>query len=63
LRIDHLLLSSSLAGRLKAAGVDRAVRGWDKASDHAPTWIELGGEKKRTRNSGVGQPRSQAYLR
>ena len=53
LRIDHLLLSPSLAGSLKAAGVDRAVRGWDKASDHAPTWIELGGEKKRTRTSGV----------
>ena len=53
LRIDHLLLSPSLAGRLKAAGVDRAVRGWDKASDHAPTWIELGNEEKRTRTSGV----------
>lgn len=53
LRIDHLLLSPSLAGRLQAAGVDRAVRGWDKASDHAPTWIELGDEEKRTRTSGV----------
>jgi exodeoxyribonuclease III len=53
LRIDHLLLSPSLAGRLKAAGVDRAVRGWDKASDHAPTWIELGNEEKRARTSGV----------
>ena len=41
LRIDHLLLSPSLAGSLKAAGVDRDVRGWDKPSDHAPTWIEL----------------------
>jgi exodeoxyribonuclease-3 len=41
LRIDHLLLSPSIAGRLKAAGVDREVRGWEKASDHAPTWIEL----------------------
>src|SRR5580704_15046025 len=41
LRIDHLLLSPSIAGRLKAAGVDRQVRGWEKASDHAPTWIEL----------------------
>jgi exodeoxyribonuclease III len=41
LRIDHLLLSPCLAGRLKAAGVDRHVRGWEKASDHAPTWIEL----------------------
>ena len=41
LRIDHLLLSPSIAGRLKTAGVDRQVRGWEKASDHAPTWIEL----------------------
>lgn len=41
LRIDHLLLSPSVAGRLVAAGVDRDVRGWEKSSDHAPTWIEL----------------------
>jgi exodeoxyribonuclease-3 len=41
LRIDHLLLSKSLAPRLTAAGVDREVRGWEKSSDHAPTWIEL----------------------
>jgi exodeoxyribonuclease-3 len=43
LRIDHLLLSPALAPRLVAAGVDRSVRGWDKASDHAPAWIELAG--------------------
>jgi exodeoxyribonuclease-3 len=43
LRIDHLLLSPPLAGQLKAAGVDRQVRGWEKPSDHAPTWIELTG--------------------
>ncbi|MES3024299.1 MAG: exodeoxyribonuclease III [Pseudomonadota bacterium] len=41
LRIDHLLLSPALAGSLKAAGVDRDVRGREKPSDHAPTWIEL----------------------
>lgn len=41
LRIDHLLLSPPLAGRLVAAGVDREVRGREKASDHAPVWIEL----------------------
>jgi len=41
LRLDHLLLSTSLKKRLLRAGVDRAVRGWDKASDHAPAWIEL----------------------
>jgi exodeoxyribonuclease-3 len=41
LRLDHLLLSPALAKRLIAAGVDRDVRGWEKASDHAPAWIEL----------------------
>jgi len=41
LRIDHLLLSPSIVDRLRAAEVDRQVRGWEKASDHAPTWIEL----------------------
>jgi exodeoxyribonuclease-3 len=41
LRIDHLLLSPPLASRLVAAGVHREVRGRDKASDHAPVWIEI----------------------
>lgn len=41
LRLDHLLLSSDLADQLVDAGVDRAVRGVEGASDHAPTWIEL----------------------
>jgi exodeoxyribonuclease-3 len=41
LRIDHLLLSPSASPRLTAAGVDREVRGWEKASDHAPTWIVI----------------------
>ena len=41
LRIDHLLLSPSVADRLLDAGVDRNVRGWEKASDHAPTWVTL----------------------
>jgi exodeoxyribonuclease-3 len=41
LRIDHLLLNVSAAKRLKSAGVDREVRGWEKSSDHAPAWIQL----------------------
>jgi exodeoxyribonuclease-3 len=41
LRLDHLLLSPSLAPRLAAGGVDRHVRGREGASDHAPVWIEL----------------------
>jgi exodeoxyribonuclease-3 len=41
LRIDHLLLSPSMVTRLASAGVDRDVRGWEKSSDHAPTWVEI----------------------
>ncbi len=41
LRIDHLLLSPSLSGRLKKGGVDREERGREGASDHAPAWIEI----------------------
>ncbi len=41
IRIDHALLSPSLAPKLKAAGVDRTPRGWEKTSDHAPMWVEL----------------------
>ena len=41
LRIDHFLLSPELKNRLKDAGVDRHVRGWEKTSDHAPVWIHL----------------------
>jgi len=65
LRIDHLLLAPSINKRLLRAGVDRHVRGWEKASDHAPTWIELraddapsGGavEKRRTSARRVRRP-------
>lgn len=41
LRIDHLLLNAAAARRLTGAGVDREVRGWEKPSDHAPTWVEM----------------------
>ncbi|HEV7271997.1 exodeoxyribonuclease III [Pseudoxanthomonas sp.] len=41
LRIDHLLTNPVLAKRLIDAGVDRWVRMLEKASDHAPTWIEV----------------------
>jgi exodeoxyribonuclease III len=42
LRLDHILLSPEVAGRLEEAGVDRDVRGRDDASDHAPVWVVLG---------------------
>lgn len=41
IRIDHLLLSPQAADRLKAAGVDRFTRGWEKPSDHVPVWVDL----------------------
>ncbi len=41
LRIDHLLLNNAAAKQLREAGVDRAVRGQEKPSDHAPAWIVL----------------------
>jgi exodeoxyribonuclease-3 len=40
IRIDHILLGP-LAPRLLDAGVDREVRGSEKASDHAPVWAVL----------------------
>ena len=41
LRIDHLLLSPQVAAALTDAGVDRAFRAREGASDHAAVWIEL----------------------
>ena len=43
MRLDHFLLSPSIADRLVNGGVDRWVRGEENASDHAPAWIELDG--------------------
>jgi exodeoxyribonuclease-3 len=40
-RIDHILLSPQCADRLGAVGVDKEHRGREKASDHAPVWVEL----------------------
>jgi exodeoxyribonuclease-3 len=41
IRIDHVLLSPQAADRLTAAGIDRHVRGWEKASDTRPVVVEL----------------------
>jgi exodeoxyribonuclease III len=49
LRIDHILLSPMLADGLVDAGVDRAVRGQEGASDHAPTWVVLNSRWPRAR--------------
>ena len=40
-RMDFLLLSPSLAPRLMRAEVDLEHRGRERASDHAPVWIEI----------------------
>jgi exodeoxyribonuclease-3 len=40
-RLDHLLCSPEAADRLCDAGVDKWARAQEKASDHAPTWVEL----------------------
>ena len=37
MRLDHLLLSPAMT--LQDAGVDRAVRGAEGSSDHAPAWV------------------------
>jgi exodeoxyribonuclease-3 len=43
MRLDHFLLSDSVAERLVDGGVDRWTRGEPNASDHAPAWIVLAG--------------------
>ena len=42
MRLDHLLLSPKIAGRLTGGGVDDWTRDEQEASDHAPAWIILG---------------------
>lgn len=41
LRIDLLLLSESLAGRLRSCGIDRDMRKGPKPSDHAPLLAQI----------------------
>ncbi|MHA7886309.1 exodeoxyribonuclease III [Roseicyclus sp.] len=41
IRIDHLLLSPQAADLMQDAGIEKAVRGREKPSDHVPVWIEL----------------------
>ncbi len=41
LRIDHALLSPTLAERLVSATSDRRERGEEKASDHVPVTVEI----------------------
>lgn len=41
LRLDHVLLNTQAAARLRSAEVDRRPRSWPKTSDHAPVIVEL----------------------
>jgi exodeoxyribonuclease-3 len=41
IRIDHVHLSPQAADRLEEVGIDKAVRGGDKPSDHVPVWVRL----------------------
>jgi exodeoxyribonuclease-3 len=41
LRIDHFLLSPTVAPRLRSASVRRQARSWHHTSDHAPVMIEI----------------------
>ena len=42
LRIDLTLVSDALKARALASGIDREPRTWDRPSDHAPAWVQLG---------------------
>jgi exodeoxyribonuclease-3 len=53
LRLDHLLLTPDLAGRLVDGGVDREIRGAENASDHAPAWVVL---DLKARRRAASQP-------
>lgn len=41
LRIDHILLSDTLAKRCKSCSIDRAMRANERPSDHAPVIAEI----------------------
>ncbi|SDU02960.1 exodeoxyribonuclease III [Halopseudomonas salegens] len=41
LRIDVVLASNSLIEHCKEAGIDYAIRGMEKPSDHAPVWASF----------------------
>ncbi len=63
LRIAHLLLNEQAQPRLAAAGVDRWVRGLEKASDHAPTWVALTTTTSRAANPPAHRPAKRAPVK
>jgi exodeoxyribonuclease-3 len=41
LRIDLLLASPPLQGRVTGAGIAYDIRGMEKPSDHCPVWVDV----------------------
>ncbi|WP_397453672.1 DNA ligase D [Pseudomonas sp. NA-150] len=60
LRIDHLLLNPVLAPHLQEAGVDAWVRGEAHASDHAPTWIQIGPSQSKSKSKSKSKKTSRS---
>ncbi len=40
-RLDHIWVTQPLRESLRAAGIHRDARGWEKPSDHVPVWADL----------------------
>jgi exodeoxyribonuclease-3 len=62
LRIDHLLVSPAIAGRLTGAGVDREVRGWEDERSR-PGVDGLKDTRKRARRARRRYPRAPGARR
>ncbi|SDF29326.1 exodeoxyribonuclease III/DNA ligase D,TIGR02776 [Mucilaginibacter pineti] len=62
LRLDHFLLNPAVADRLSAGGVDKAVRGWQGSSDHAPVWIELSDSNQKLKKAMKKEKTSPSFL-
>ena len=41
LRIDHILVSSALQGRVRSCQIDKPTRKNERPSDHAPVWADV----------------------
>lgn len=41
-RLDHIWVTQALDAGLQGAGVLKEARGWERPSDHAPVWADLG---------------------
>ena len=55
IRIDHFLLSPTMADRLQSCTINKDPRGWDKPSDHTPIeiTIQTAGKLRKTSFSPV----------